>query len=154
MDRLANELAATCRYVPKFDWATVGPPTWTPLPKQVSDLRVVFATSGGFYLRDEQEPFDQDPTHTDASLRLIPVDVDPGRLGISHRFYDRSFAQVDLECMVPLRTLGQLVGSPAERWVSFMGYLPEWDRIEAELGPAMLEAVRGLGGEAVLLSPG
>lgn len=158
MDRLAFEREATCRYVPKFDWAREGPPAWAPLESGLAGRRLVFVTSGGFYLRGEQDPFDQDPTHTDPTARVVPWDVDEGRLGISHPFYNHRFALADLGSMVPRTALEEEAAafgaSVCGAFVSFMGYLPHWERIGRELGPAVLDAARALGAGAALLSPG
>jgi hypothetical protein len=159
VDRLAWEREATCKYVPTFDWAESDGPPWAPLEGGLAHRRLAFATSGGFYVEGEQPPFDEDPTHTDPSIRVIPWGVRPEGLEISHLFYDRRYVQADLESMVPLGTLNWavvegLVGSVSDAFVSFLGYLPHWERIEQELAPAMLEAFRDLGAEAVLLSPG
>ncbi len=158
VDRLGDERAQTCRYVPRFDWALEGPPAWAPLPRTLRECRLGFVTSGAFYLSD-QKPFDDEPTRTDPSVRELPWPVPAGACRIAHRFYDHRYAETDLETMVPLGTLSALaaeerVGSVADRFGSFMGYLPHWERIQTELAPAVLGLVRSWDADAVLLSPG
>lgn len=158
-DRLKAERDFTCRFVPQFDWAAGGPPPWRPLPGPLSELRLVFVTSGGFHIKATQDPFEGHPTRSDPSIREIPLAVDPATLGISHRFYDHRFAEADLETMAPLRSLQDLarggrIGSLAPTFLSFMGYLPHWERIETELVPALEGRLRAGEAEAVLLSPG
>jgi D-proline reductase (dithiol) PrdB len=159
VDRLAYERQVACQHVATFEWAREGPPAWVPLRPGLRGRRLGFVTSGGFYVRGEQEPFDDDPTRSDLSVRVIPADVSPEALGISHRFYDHRYVRQDLETMVPIRTLQDaaaegLVGSLCERFVSFMGYLPHWEGIPHRLAPAVLMALEELEAEAVLLSPG
>lgn len=159
LDRLGYERDQTCRYVPRFDWALEGPPAWTPLPRPIRECRLGFVTSGAFYLEPDQEPFDDDPRRSDPSVREVPWPVPAGACRIAHRFYDRRYAEADLETMVPLHTLSELaaegrIGSVADRFASFMGYLPHWERIEGELAPAAFRLVRSWDADAVLLSPG
>jgi hypothetical protein len=159
LDRLGYERALTCRYVPKFDWAPEGPPAWTALPRPLHECRLGFVTSGGFYLSPGHEPFDDEPTCTDPSVRELPWPVPGGALRIAHRFYDHRFAREDLETMAPLGTLQTLAGegrisSVSGRFASFMGYLPHWGRIETELSPAILRLARSWDVDAILLSPG
>ena len=120
---------------------------------------MALVTSGGFYLRGRQPPFDGEPSRTDPSIRLLPAGVRPEEVGISHRFYDHRYVRADLETMMPVRALGEaadegLLDSLCDHVISFLGYLPHWDRIESELAPAVLRALRDLGASAVLLSPG
>lgn len=82
---------------------------WTPLPKPLSDVTLAVVTTAGYYLRDEQPPFDAahmlgDPTH-----RRLPVDVAPSRLEIAHDHYPHDAALEDWNVVLPLDHLRAMV---------------------------------------------
>lgn len=154
-------------------WANyqrTGTPDWKayPLPRNstapsgpgvdLSQSRLLFISSAGGYLRDEQPPFDAAHPLGDYSLRLFPVDTPLERLAFSHDHYDHAAVEQDPQVLVPLRHLEAMVdegiiGALAPTVVGFMGYLPDVTRLVDELIPAVLEAVRAKAPDAVLLVP-
>src|SRR5204863_4535068 len=73
-------------------------------------------------------PFEMDDPDGDASFRMIPSDVDPRRLTITHRYYDHRSADRDVNVVLPLQRLRELidegrVGAIAPRAYSFMGHI-------------------------------
>lgn len=158
MDRLSQERALVCNFVPSFDWTSEGAPSLAHLGKPVGRAKVLFVTSGGFYRRGADGPFDEDPAHTDASIRVIEWHVDPATLAIGHPHYDHAFVKADFETMVPRSGFARAVldgrlGSVAPVFVSFVGYLPEWRRIESETAVQILNVCSEVRADAVVLAP-
>ena len=84
-------------------------------------------TTGGVHL-PEQPPFDMDNPDGDATYRAIPTDTPPERITITHKYYDHSDADADLNVIFPLehfRSLVQtgIIGSLASHHFGFMGHI-------------------------------
>ena len=77
---------------------------WTPLRKPLSASTVVLVTTGGVHLRRDR-PFN---LNGDASFRVIPKDVEPADLAISHQAYDRTDALRDINLVFPIERLREL----------------------------------------------
>ncbi len=88
---------------------------WTALRKPLSESTLVLLSTGGVHLRSDR-PFN---LHGDATFRVIPKDVHPGDLAISHRAYDPTDALRDINLVFPIERLREL---EAERVI---GHLAE-----------------------------
>jgi len=66
---------------------------WTPYKGQPSEQTFALVTSGGFYLKERQPPFDTVSIHGDTSFREIPKTVHQEDLAIAHSHYDHSLAE-------------------------------------------------------------
>jgi D-proline reductase (dithiol) PrdB len=105
---------------------------WTPLPKPLSDCTVALISSGGIALKTDR-PFDQegerrDPWWGDPSYRVIPRGTCTEDIRVFHQHIDPSFAEQDLNCLLPIDRLEDLVkagdvGRSAASHYSFMGYM-------------------------------
>jgi len=99
----------------------VGPKIpWTPLRKPLSDSTAVLISTGGVHLRTDL-PFN---LNSDSSFRVIPKDVRPGDLAISHQAYDRTDALKDINLVFPIERLRELeaehvIGRSAEDHYGF-----------------------------------
>ena len=107
------------------------------LGKPLSECRVALITTGGIHLPD-QAPFDMDNPDGDATYREISGDVDLSRITITHKYYDHSDADKDLNVIFPLQHFRDLVdkgivGDVAPRHFGFMGH------IDAEQVPILNE---------------
>lgn len=155
-------------FVARYDDITPEPgedkPVWAPFDTRLADSRIALLTSAGLYLDGEQPPFDTDrerrePTWGDPTHRLLPADLDPARLGMTHLHVNSEDVLVDPEIALPLRALTDLaragrVGAAAPTHVSVMGYqqagLEDWRRTTA---PAIVEMLRDQGTDGVILAP-
>jgi D-proline reductase (dithiol) PrdB len=125
---------------------------WTPLRKPLSASTVVLVSTGGVHLRRDR-PFN---LKSDSSFRVIPKDVEPGDLAISHQAYDRTDALRDINLVFPIERLRELeaeqvIGRLAEDHYGFglMGSA-------AQLMPAIKEVARRIrdsGADLALLVP-
>jgi len=93
---------------------------WTPLRKNLGDATVVLISTGGVHLRTDR-PFQ---LNSDSSFRVIPKEVQPGDLAISHRAYDRTDALRDINLVFPIERLRELeaehvIGRLAENHYGF-----------------------------------
>ena len=118
------------------------PPPWTPIERELASTRVALIASGGVY-RDDQEPFH---FRNDTSHREIPVDTPDARLRVSHFGYDVTDATRDPGCVLPLRSLNDLVaegvvGALAGPALTFMGGIYSARRVREELAPRFRDIV-------------
>ncbi len=77
---------------------------WTPLKKPLSESAVVLVSTGGVHLRSDR-PFH---LNGDSTFRVIPKDVEPAELAISHQAYDRTDALRDINLVFPIERLREL----------------------------------------------
>ena len=100
---------------------------WTPLRKPLSETRVALLTTGGVYVKDEQEPYNTDG---DVSFRPISLDLRQDALGIAHTHYATSNALKDINVVFPYERMREMAaagvfGSLAATGYSFMGFIPD-----------------------------
>ena len=105
---------------------------WTPLAKPLSACTAALISSGGIALKTDR-PFDQEgerqnPWWGDPSFRVIPRGTRSEDIRVYHQHIDTSFAEQDLNCLLPIDRLEEmaqegLVGRVAPSHYSFMGYL-------------------------------
>lgn len=100
---------------------------FTPLDKPLSRATVALVTTGGIHL-PAQTPFDMENPDGDASYREIPGDVDPAAITITHKYYDHTDADADVNVIFPLAHVRELVergviGGVAPRHFGFMGHI-------------------------------
>lgn len=118
------------------------PPSWTPIAKPLSALRIAVISSSGIYRKD-QEPFH---FRNDLTHREIPLDTDPSDLRISHFGYDMSDAQRDSGCVFPLTALRGLVrdaviGALVDPMISFMGGIYSARLVRNQVAPRLRDFV-------------
>jgi D-proline reductase (dithiol) PrdB len=93
---------------------------WTPLRKSLSESSVVLISTGGVHLSSDR-PFN---LNSDPTFRVIPKDVEPGDLAVSHQAYDRIDALRDINLVFPIERLRELeakqvIGRLAEEHYGF-----------------------------------
>ncbi len=146
----------------EMNWSLYNRPTNKNAPSSkginLSQSKLGLICSGGFYVPEEQEPFDAEHDLGDYTMRLIPWQSNLDDLTISHTHYDHTAANADRQVLLPLRHLEQMVtegeiGSVAENAFSFSGYLPEADRTVTELIPRIVAAAKQEQLETTLLVP-
>jgi hypothetical protein len=145
-----------------FDWKIYQrPKNTTPVAGNAIDLsqsRLLFISSAGAYLPEQQEPFDAPHPLGDYSIRLVPSDVALERLDYAHDHYDQAAVRNDPQVLLPLRHLAQImnegkIDSLTPNFISYMGYQPDARRTEDELIPAILQAAQEMQAQAALLVP-
>lgn len=139
---------------------------WTPLPRPLSECTVGLVTSGGFYLRDSQPPFDlererREPTWGDPSYRIIPTGVRQPDLAVAHLHYNPRDAEQDFNILLPIDRLQAsaeegAIGAVAPEHFSFMGYQgfpPNTRAWEDRYGPQVAHRLLNAGVHCVVLTP-
>ena len=124
---------------------------FTPLAKPLSECAVALLSTGGIARNDDQ-PFDQEgerrnPWWGDPSFRVIPLGTTERDVRLYHMHIDPRFGETDLDVVLPMRRLAELadegiVGRPAARHYSIMGYILEPTVLVEETAPAIAERMR------------
>jgi D-proline reductase (dithiol) PrdB len=141
------------------------PVPFTPLRRPLRESRFGLVTSGGLYHRGHDRPFDEErerrePSWGDPSYRVLPVDMDPAEVGVSHLHINHADVLADMNILLPVGRFRELaaegrVGGLAESAYSFMGYqgfpadLRAW---RGTHGPAVRDRLLAEGVDCVLLS--
>jgi D-proline reductase (dithiol) PrdB len=128
-------------------------PPWTAVTKPLSESRVALISSGGAYLLGQTAFHFRD----DVSTREIPFDADRGDLRVTHFAYDLTDARRDHNSVLPLDSLGDLVGSvigsTTPNAMSFVGGIYSARRVREVVAPRLVEAVTTMQADLALLVP-
>ena len=116
-------------------------------------------TAGGVHLRD-QEAFNIANELGDLGYRIIPQDVDPGQLMVTHHHYDHSDADQDINVVFPIDVLRDLhtdgfIGGVAKKHVGYMGYTMQLKAMYEGTAPEIANEIdKGSSADAVVLTGG
>ena len=153
--RSVNARYASLGYTP-YRWVEAdSAPAWQPLGKPLSQVRLGLLATAGAYAVGQKAFHYKD----DTSLRRIPSATPDAALRFSHVTENYLVdARRDPGCVLPLTALRTLVaegvlGSLADEVMSCMGGVYSQRRVREEVAPALLEAYRAQGVDAVLLVP-
>jgi D-proline reductase (dithiol) PrdB len=132
---------------------------WIPLGKPLRECHIAMVTTGGVHLKS-QPPFNMEDPDGDATFRAFPADVDEADLTITHKYYDHSAADRDINVVLPIDRLEELrdervIGGITPTLYSFMGHIdgPHLKTLMEETAPAVAELLVRDGAEAVFLTP-
>ncbi len=135
---------------------------WTPISKPLSECRVAMISSGGMALKTDR-PFDQEgerqnPWWGDPSYRLIPKTATAEDIKVYHLHINPTFAEQDLNCLLPLDRLSELeasgeIGSVAPSHYAYMGYTTQPEQLLEESAPAIIRNLRDEYVDVVVLVP-
>lgn len=132
---------------------------WTPLRKPLRDTSIAMVTTAGVHLKS-QPPFDMEDPEGDATFRAFPADVDKADLTITHKYYDHSAADRDINVVLPIDRLRELrddglIGGIIPTVYSFMGHIdgPHLETLMEETTPEVAEHLKKEGAEAVFITP-
>jgi D-proline reductase (dithiol) PrdB len=132
---------------------------WTPLSKPVAESVIALVTTAGVHLKS-QEPFDMDDPDGDPSFREIPSDARKEDLTITHKYYDHSAADRDINVVLPLDRMREFVAGGRIRGVApavygFMGHIHgrHLSMLLAESAPEVARCLKTDGADAVVLTP-
>ena len=141
----------------RFVEATAVP--WARVTRPMKDSAIALVTTAGVHLASDLA-FDMSDPEGDSSFRVIPSDVAPSRLTITHRYYDHTAADRDINVVLPVDCLRELadegrVGAVSPRAYSFMGHIDGHflATLIDETAPAVADRLRADGAEAVFLTP-
>lgn len=142
------------REYPAFDWGE-----GAQLAKPLSKVRLAVVTTAAYHL-ESQPPFQTDSGSSDCSFRILPKDIDPQELQISHKSdaFDVAALSEDKEIALPLSCLRALeqdgrLGELAPRHFSFMGSLKDAGELLSDYGPQLIAELKSDAVDAVLLTP-
>ena len=132
---------------------------WAPLGKPLADCALALVTTAGVHLGTDA-PFDMTDPDGDPSVRVFPADSAASALTITHKYYDHSAADRDLNVVLPLDRARELVAARhiralAPRVYSFMGHVDgrHVTTLIERSAPAVAEQLAGDGADAVFLTP-
>ncbi len=132
---------------------------WTPLRKPLRESCIAMVTTAGVHLQS-QPAFNMEDPDGDPTFRSFPADVDKADLTITHKYYDHSAADRDINVVLPINRLQELrdegvIGVIAPTLYSFMGHIdgPHLKTLMEETGPEVVEHLVREGAEAVFLTP-
>jgi len=130
--------------------------------KPLRECTVALVSTAGI-ARSDDRPFDQerekrDPWWGDPSFRVIPLGTTEQDVRLYHMHIDPRFGQADLDVVLPMRRLTELaregiVGQPAPRHYSLMGYILDPTVLIGTTAPAIADRMRADAVDAVALVP-
>ena len=132
---------------------------WAALTRPVRACTVALVTTAGVHLRADPV-FDMTDPDGDPSFRVIPVDAARAAVTITHKYYDHTAADRDLNVVLPVDRLRELVadglvGGVAPRMYSFMGHVDgaHVRTLMEVTAPEVARRLRADGAEAGVLTP-
>jgi len=132
---------------------------WAPVAKPLSAMTLGLVTTAGIHLK-AQVPFDMVDPDGDPSFRVIPFDARRDDLAITHKYYDHSAADRDINVVLPLDRMRELraearIGGIAASVYSFMGHIdgPHLKSLMEETAPEVARLLKRDGADAVILTP-
>jgi D-proline reductase (dithiol) PrdB len=143
--------------IKKYPFITPDDIPWTSYGGKPSNQTIALVTSGGFYLKDSQPPFDTESIHGDASFREIPKTVRQQDIGIAHAHYDHSLAEQDINIVFPIQRLVELenegiIGNLTDTHYSF-SYVNDVVSLVTETIPKFISRIQAAGVEVLFLVP-
>ena len=135
---------------------------WTPLTKPLSKCTVSLVSSAAIALKTDQL-FDsqierRDPWIADPSYRVLPRTARTGNVQVCHLHINPSFAEQDLNSVLPVERLEELaqvgeIGAVAPSHYSYMGYTLRPEQLLRENVPGMVRQLREEKVDIVVLVP-
>ena len=131
------------------------PPVWTPVTKELKEMKIAFATAAGVHLKSDKR-FN---LAGDFTYRVIPGDAKTSDLMVSHGGYDNADVNKDINCMFPIDRLKELaeegfIKEVAPVHIGFMGGGGNQEKFSHETGPAVAKILKDENVDAVVLTAG
>lgn len=128
-----------------YQWSVYEDSPWTPLSKPLENCRVALVGSSGVHLKS-QTAFDAD-SKGDISFREIPKDVNVADLTITHRDYDHTDADRDVNCIYPIERFRELeqeafIGELAPINYTFCGRIFLRSKLLKEMAPDFVRRLK------------
>lgn len=132
---------------------------WSPPRKPIAQSRIALVTTAGVHLRS-QDPFNMEDPNGDPTFRAIPSDAEPRDLTVTHKYYDHSAADRDINVVLPLERMRELltekrIGGIAPVAYGFMGHIdgPHVETLMSTTAPEVARRLTRDRAEAVILTP-
>ncbi|HXY49982.1 MAG TPA: glycine/sarcosine/betaine reductase selenoprotein B family protein [Terriglobales bacterium] len=135
---------------------------FTPLTKPLRECTVALVSTAGVACNDDR-PFDQEgerrnPWWGDPTFRVIPLGTTEKDVRLYDMHIDPRFGESDLDVVLPMRRLTELhsdgvIGPPAARHYSIMGYILEPTELVEKTAPAIAECMCAERVDAAALFP-
>lgn len=133
---------------------------WTPFVKELSRCKVAIVTTAGVHLKS-QKPFDMEDNEGDPTFREVPKDAPKSNLTITHKYYDHTDADNDINIIFPIDRLSEMkargeIVEVAEINYSFMGHIlgRHVKTLVEETAPEVAGRLKSNNVDIVLLTPG
>lgn len=131
------------------------PPVWTPVTKELKDMKVALVTAAGVHLKSDKR-FN---LAGDFSFRVVPGDAPVEEMMVSHGGYDNADVNKDINCMFPIDRMRELAEEGFIKAISsvnhgFMGGGGDQTKFTQETGPEIARQLKEEGVDAVLLTAG
>jgi D-proline reductase (dithiol) PrdB len=146
-------------------WARCDPPQhipWTPLVRRMAQCTVSIVSSAAVALKSDR-PFDQeverrDPWFSDPSYRVIPRTTVTEDIRVCHTHINRSFAERDLNCVMPIDRLNELealreIARSSTSHYSYMGYTLRPESLLRDSLASIIDRLREEQVDVVVLVP-
>ncbi len=159
MRKKGNDMSlklTTTKHMKSEIFTPITPPmVWTPLEKALSECKVGLASACGVHRKDDT----RFGYTGDSSWRLIPKDIDPKQLMVTHGGYDNSDVNKDINCMFPYQRINELVADgfikeAADIHVGFMGGGGIQTEFKEKTGPNIANIFKEQGVDIVILTAG
>ncbi len=130
-------------------------PVWTPVTKQLKDMKVALATAAGVHLKTDKK-FN---LAGDFTYREIPGTANVDALMVTHGGYDNGDVNKDINCMFPIDRIRELADSGfikeiAQTNYGFMGGGGNQEKFTNETGPEIARKLNDEKVDAVILTAG
>lgn len=132
---------------------------WAPLHIPVRDAVIALVTTAGVHLKKDPA-FDMTDPDGDPTFRVVPIGAARDDVTITHKYYDHSAADRDLNVVLPIDRLRELasagrVGGVALRVYSLMGHVDGLHvrTLMQTTAPEIAHRLRADGADAVVLTP-
>jgi D-proline reductase (dithiol) PrdB len=132
---------------------------WMPLRMPVREAVIALVTTAGVHLKADP-PFDMADPDGDPTFRVVPSDAPRKDVTITHKYYDHSAADRDLNVVLPVDRLRELaaagrVGGVSPRMYSLMGHVdgPHVRTLMETTAPEVARRLDADGADAVILTP-
>lgn len=129
------------------------------LKKPLHQGKVALITTGGIHLT-EQRPFDMENPDGDAGYREIPGNGALEQITITHKYYDHTDADADLNVIFPLAHFRDLaaqgvIGALGPRHFGFMGHIDgdQLPILNKQTAPGVAAKLRADGVDFAFLTP-
>lgn len=144
----------------KFDTYKVEGVPWTPFEKEFSRCKIALVTTAGVHLKNQQ-PFNMIDNEGDPTFREIPGNIPISELMITHKYYDHTEADMDINIVFPLERLFEMkkrgeIGEVAESHYGLMGHIlgRHLKTLVEKTAPEIARRIKESGVDVVLLTPG
>lgn len=130
---------------------------FTPVRRALPMLNLALISSAGAYI-DGMEAFDTTSRDGDLNFLEIPVEVEASDLRYAAKGYDPKSVQEDRNSQIPIDRLTEyanngVIGGLNNVWWSLSSYIPNAERVAAEIGPKLADRLHRYDIQAALLIP-